>query len=263
MSRRRSHPPISLFSFQDIIMSVVGVVILITLILLLHFVSQMLAAPPEPTITEEELRQQIASLKPIQAKLRDSVSYLQQLREESEVFTPSQDEVDALQSAVTQLETDIALTEKTIEEIKKRIDELQNDPAKQQLFETQQEVKRLTDLIAGLRPRAGQSGVQMRVVTPKNTDKEAFIVDYGSGIITVIPADGSSKRTFASAAQFNNWVSGRDPKKEHYVVYVRPSRFREHNASGRHNPIVTNLREKGFDVGFQVIGERTYLTLND
>ena len=257
MSRRRTNSPISLFSFQDIIMSVVGVVILITLILLLHLVSQMLAAPPEPTITEEELRQRIASLQPIQAELRDSIAQMQKCREESEIFTPSQDEVDAIQSTINQLETDIALTEKAIEEVKKRIDELQSDPASRQLSETQQEVKKLTDEIAGLKPRAGQFGVQMRIVAPKNTNKNAFIVDYGQGVISVIPVDGSPKQTFASAIQFNNWVSRRDPKKEHYVVYVRPSRF------GRHNTFVTDLRNKGFDVGFQVIGESTYLTLND
>ena len=264
MSRRKTHSPISLFSFQDIITAVVGVVILVTLILLLRLVSQMLAALPEPTITEEELRQRIASLKPIQEELRDSIAEMQQFREESEIFTPSQDDVDALQSTVTQLETDIALTEKAIEEIKKRIDELRNEPARRQLSETQKEVKKLTDEIAGLKPRAGQFGVQMNIVVPKNTDKKAFIVDYyGQGSVTVIPADGSPKLTFSSAAQFDNWASRRDPKKEHYVVYVRPSRFGEHNASGRHNKIVTNLREKGFDVGLQVIGEKTYLTLHD
>jgi uncharacterized coiled-coil protein SlyX len=263
MSRNKTHSPISLFSFQDIIMSVVGIMILITLVLLLHLVSQMFAAPPEPTITEEELRQRIASLKPIQAELRDSIAQMHRFREESEVFTPSQEEVDALQSAVTQLETDIALTEKAIEEIKKRIDELRNDPARRQLSEIQKEVKTLTDKIAGLRPHAGQAGVQMRVVAPKKTDKKAFIVDYGKGIITVIPADGSPKLTFPSADRFDAWVAERDPKKEHYVVYVRPSRFEEHNASGKHNRIVTNLRERGFDVGLQVIGEKAYLTLND
>jgi uncharacterized coiled-coil protein SlyX len=195
--------------------------------------------------------------------LLDSIAELQHARDESEVFTPTQDQIDAIQSTIERLETTVAFTEKRIDEVKKRIDELRNDPAFRQLVATQQEVEKLKNEMTGLNPHAGQPGVQMKIVAPKNTDKKAFIVDYSSGGITVLPTDGSPKQTFSSASQFNHWVSGRDPKKEHYVVYVRPSRFGEHDRSGRQNSIVTNLQKNGFDVGCQVIGERTNLTLKD
>ena len=48
-----------------------------------------------------------------------------------------------------------------------------------------------------------------------------------------------------------------DYAKEHFVVYVRPSRF------GQHDEIVKDLRARGFDVGLQVIGEKTSLSIND
>ena len=263
MSQRRTRTPISLFSFQDIITSVVGVMLLIVLILLLQLISRMLAAPPLPTMTEQEIRQQIASLKPVLMELQDSIVELRRVREQSEILTPSQEQIDAVRSTIDMLETDMAATDNIIEGIKNRVDELRNDPARQQLSATQRDVEKLKNEITGLKPHAGQPGVQMRIVAPKNADKRAFIVDYSSGGITVFPADGSPKQTFSSTSQFNNWVSGRDPKTEHYVVYVRPSRFNEHDRSGRNNRIVTNLLEKGFDVGSQVIGEGTHLTLKD
>jgi len=52
-------------------------------------------------------------------------------------------------------------------------------------------------------------------------------------------------------------VSKRNYNTEHFVVYVRPSRF------GQQDDIVKDLRARGFDVGLQVIGEKTNLSLTD
>ena len=286
MSRHRTRTRISLFSFQDIITSVVGVVLLITLILLLQLISQMSAAPPSPAITVRELRQQISDIQPVLAELQDSIAVLHRAREQSEIFTPSQDQTDALQSTVDRLETNVAIAEKRIEEIKKRIDELKNDPAIRRLSETEREIDELTDKIAEMQQQtkgitddaaalqakiqelkskntaldqqiASSAALQLKVTVPKDTDKTAFILDYGQGTITVIPTDGSANQRFSSRSQFANWVSRRDHDTEHFVVYVRPSRF------GQHDDIIKDLRARGFDVGLQVIGERTNLSLND
>jgi len=275
-----------LFSFQDIITSVVGVVLLITLILLLQLISQMSAAPPSPTMTVQELRQQISDIQPVLAELQDSIAVLHRAREQSEIFTPSQDQTDALQSTVDRLETNVAIAEKRIEETKKRIDELKNDPAIRRLSETEREIDELTDKIAAMQQQtkeitddaaalqakiqelkskntaldqqiASSAALQLKVTVPKDTDKTAFILDYGQGTITVIPTDGSANQRFSSRSQFANWVSQRNYATEHFVVYVRPSRF------GQHDDIVKDLRARGFDVGLQVIGEQTNLSLND
>jgi cell division protein FtsL len=286
MTRRKTDSPISLFSFQDIIMSVVGIVILITLILLLQLVSQMLAAPPTPTITVQEVQQQIADMQPVLTELQNSIADLHHAKEQSEVFTPSQDQVDALQSTVHRLETNVALAEKKIDEIQKSIDELQNSPAIRQLAKTEQDIIDQTDKLADMKQQtkdvadntielqakilelkakntaldqqvASSAAVQLKVTIPQDSDKTAFILDYGDGKINVIPTDGSRKQTFSSQSQFFTWAGQRDYKTEHFVVYVRPSRF------GRQDEIIKNLRARGFDVGLQVIDEKTDLTLND
>ena len=268
-------------------MSVVGIVILITLILLLQLVSQMLAAPPSPVLTEQELRQRIAALQPVLKEIQDSITELQRAKDQSEVFTPSEERVDALQSTLERLESEIAHSEKRIQEIKNRTDTLQNSPAIRQLEKTQQEVQALTEISAeaarqteialentrkiqekvqelkaknaGLDTQlAGQAAIQLKVTIPAESGKTAFILDYGQGTINVIPTDGSPLQTFSSRSQFSAWVSRRDYAKEHFVVYLRPSRFGELG-----DAIIKELQVKGFDVGLQVIGEKTSLFLND
>jgi phage shock protein A len=286
MSRRSNQNPVSLFSFQDIITSMVGIVLLITLILILQLMSQMSAAPPTPTRTVQELRQQIAEMQPVLTELQDALAELYRVREQSEVFTPSQERTDALQSTVDRLETNVAAAEKKIDEIKKRIDELQNSPAFRKLTETQQEIDALAAALAGLQQQtkqmtddaaalqakiqelkakntaldqqiANNPALKLTVTVPQESDKMAFILDYGQGTITVIPTDGSPQQKFSSRSQFSSWVSRRDYQKEHFVVYVRPSRF------GQYEDIIKELRAKGFDVGLQVIGEKADLSLGE
>jgi hypothetical protein len=97
---------------------------------------------------------------------------------------------------------------------------------------------------------ANRAIMQLNITVPADTDKAVFIVDYGQ-TITVIPLDGSPRQTFSTQNAFLNWVNGRDRNKEHYVVYVRPSRF------GQYLGMRDGLFSRGFTVGLQVIGEGT------
>ena len=275
MSPRRTQTRISLFSFQDIITSVVGVMLLIVLILLLKLVSQMFAAPPSPTMTEQEIRQQIDSIQPVLMELQDSIVELRRARDQSEVLTPSQEQIDAVRSTIDMIETSVAATDKRIEEIKKRVAELQNDPVMPQLEKVQAEIDHLIDKLAKLTKDKAtlekelqnlkdQNAAQnqqitgrVKVVFKKDTNKTAFIVDYknvsGRDTIAVYREDGSSERTFSSQVAFFEWMDGRNRNAEHFIVYIRPSRFAQYNR------IIEVLRLMKFDVGLQVIGEDTNL----
>jgi archaellum component FlaC len=261
-----------LFSFQDIITSVVGVMLLIIVILLLQLISQMFAAPPSPTMTEQEIRQQIDSIQPVLTELHDSIVELSRARDQSEVLTPSQEQIDAVRSTIDRLETNVAATEKKIEEVQQRIATLQNHPALPQLEQLQQEVDKLIgeldkqpkDLATLQREnqslktqRAQPTPASAGVSVTNTTTKTVFIVDYqnvgGQDRITVHPEDGSPRQTFASRTQFTNWLSSRNPNRDHFMVYVRPSRY------GQYRTIINDLRSRGFSRGLQTIGEETAL----
>ena len=278
MSRRTSSP-ISLFSFQDIITTVVGVMLLIILILLLQLISQMFAAPPVPTMTEEEIKQQIEEVKPVLTKLENSIAELQLARERSEVRTPSQEEIDAVRSTIDQLKTNVAATDKRIEEIQKRIEELQNNPVMPQLEKMEQEVVSLNKQHAELTQQTGgitalqreerilsnQNTVQnqqvanrVKTIVVNETNKTPLIVDFGGTVggrspISVHREDGSQERTFSSQTDFFVWANGKNPSRDHFVIYVRPSRF------GQERRVIEVLRTMKFEVGLQVIGEKTNL----
>ena len=276
MSRQRNSSPVSLFSFQDIITTVVGVMLLIILILLLQLVSQMFAAPPVPTMTEEEIKQQIEEIKPVLTELQDSIVELRHARDQSEVQTPSQEQIDAVRSTIDTLETDVAETEKKIEVIKKRIEDLQNNPAMPQLEKMEQDVEKLISELARqpksiavlqteIRNLNTENTAQdqhvasrVKVIIRKDTNKTAYIVDYksvsGRDTITVHREDGSLAQTLSTQQGFFEWVDGqRNHNTDHFVVYVRPSRFSQYSR------MIEVLRSMKFDVGLQVIGESTDL----
>ncbi|MDR0520388.1 MAG: hypothetical protein LBH00_00895 [Planctomycetaceae bacterium] len=279
---KREKNPISLFSFQDIIMSVVGIVILMTLILILQLVSRMSAAPPSPVISVQELKQQIDALHAVKTELQNAVAELHQAREQSESVTPSQEKIDALQSTVARLESDIAATEKKLDETQKKSAELRKNPAMQEIADLQQEIKKQHDTIAELEKQKKDISVtetelqakvqelraknaalaqkiaehvspQVKVTIPQDMEKTAYILLYGQGTISVIATDGSPRQTFSSASRFYDWAGKRNTAKEFFVIYVRPSRF------GQQDEVIKNLQARGFEVGLQVIGEKTDL----
>jgi hypothetical protein len=100
-------------------------------------------------------------------------------------------------------------------------------------------------------------GVTKKVfVTPHpSTDKTPYILIYGQGKITVLSQADPNGQSFTSRTAFFAWVAGRDRKTEYIVLYVRPSRFEEYES------ILTELRKLGFDVGLQVLGEKTEISL--
>jgi len=226
-------------------------------------------------MTAEEIRRQIGSIRPVLTELQNAIVELRRARDQSEVLTPSQKQIDAVRSTIDIIETNVAATDKRIEEIKKRIAELKNDPAMPQLEKMQTEIDNLTDKLAKQtkskatlekeiqdlkdknKAQDQQITGRVKVVFKKDTNKTAFIVDYknvsGRDTIAVYREDGSSERTFSSQVAFFEWMDGRNRNNEHFIVYIRPSRFTQYNR------IIEVLRLMKFDVGLQVIGEDTNL----
>lgn len=286
MVRRRSESAISFFSFQDVIMSVVGIVILITMILILKLIAQTtLAAASASSVDVSELQRQVEAMRPILREIQDEVVVLHRLKNEANVWVPSQDEIDAVKMSLEQLEADAVAMKTKTENARQRNEELKHDPKIQQLAETaarveklQEEVETLEqenekrkkeakDLQAKVTPLrekikdldldiAADVSKQLKVKVPTHQDKTAFILLYGDGVIDILPTDGSAKRSFRSRSDLDRWIGGCDKNKEYFVVYVRPSRF------GEHEKIVQELKKQGFEVGLQVIGEETDFILN-
>jgi uncharacterized phage infection (PIP) family protein YhgE len=282
MRRHRNESPISFFSFQDIIMSVVGIVILITLLLILKLITQMsLAEPvPESTVSVQELTELIESLKSSLHEIQDEITVMYKKQQDSQVWTPTQDQIDALQMATERLEAEITEIMQTIENATKNLEQLKQNQSLKLAEEKEKQIKQLKELLEQLKTQnkelaqqqkelqtkeeelqqnnaeldkklVAENIPQLHISSVKTTDKTPYVFIYGQNGIDVISIDGSVKKTFTSQKQFYSWADTCNQKTEYFVLFVRPSKF------DRYEEVLGDLRLKGFDVGLQVIGETT------
>ncbi|MDR0392146.1 MAG: hypothetical protein LBH59_09585 [Planctomycetaceae bacterium] len=283
MRRYKHESPISLFSFQDIIMSVVGVVILITLLLILKLITQ----PPTSsvsTISARELREQIESLSPVLLEIQNEIEQQNKHQIESTITPQTKDQIDALIYTIKRIDAECVELDKAIQNAKLRSESLKNDLKSKTSPNNKEQIKKMKEQLDQLKTEMDELTVQekklqatateltlkkqewekkitvvqqLNVTVQKSSDKKAFICVYGEDGLTVIPTDGTPQKKFTSQSEFYQWVDSRNNKTEHFVIYFRPSRF------GRYKEILDRIRVKGFAVGSQVIGETTNLINNN
>jgi len=267
-------------------MSVVGIIILVTLLLILKLISQMAVAEPieVPEITEAELNGRIESLEQNRREIESELARLNQAKQTETPYIPSLSQIDTLRASVERLKADtenikedirktqdrqneinnnaaaklIAELEKNISELEQQHTELQNQSSEQI-----QRQKDLQTTIGELKKQLAELDSQLSVemakkifaIPNKATDKTPYILVYGQGPITVLSENDPMEQTFASTTAFLKWVDERDRKTEYIVLYVRPSRF------GDYKNVLDGLKRREFDTGLQVLGEDTEITL--
>jgi septal ring factor EnvC (AmiA/AmiB activator) len=286
MRQQRNKSPVSLFSFQDVIMSVVGIVILITLILILKLITQMSSAALPSTVDVAEIQQEIESFRKMLRQIQDETVKLHQAKKNETAWIPLPEEADTLKQQVENLEKDVDDIEKKVSEAEQHGEELKHCPAVQLWEEKQKTVQNLQEQLKELLKKndelkdeettltaqrddvntklreldkelAKDITTSLKVKIPKQSDKNAFIVLYGAGKIVLLPTDGSPERTFTSKSAFEQFAKTRDKNKEYFVMYIRPSRF------DRYEEIMNYLKSLGFDTGLQVIGEKTEFNITN
>lgn len=279
MTRRRSESSISFFSFQDIIMSVVGIMILIALILILKLIAQTTqAAAPSLDITE--LQHRLAVIRLTLQEFQEDIAKLQSMKAGAYAWVPTQEEMDAAQTSAQRMEAEVVAMASRLKTAQEQKEKLKLDPMIQEITQAESRIaalqaarqdliqqsetfkeeerelqteavplrKKTRELDAALNAQVVQ---QLKVKVPVQQDKTAFILLYGNGVIDVLPTKGTPRTSFRSRSAFEQWIEKRNKSTEYFVVYVRPSRF------GEHEKMVQDLKGKGFEVGLQVIGETT------
>lgn len=260
-------------------MSVVGIVILITLLLILKLIAQSTESPPI-TASAQELQEQIDSLSPVLAEIQNEITQQHQAKLVSIVTPQTQDQIDALLAANKRLDAECVELEKEIEDEKDRAEILKNDLKLKSLPDDESRIKEMQEQLNRLKAEseellkqekvlqsdyaelmsknqeltitaAAAAPQQLNVTVQKRPDKTTFLCVYGQDGLTVIPTNGAAQKTFTSQSNFYQWIDSRNTATEHFVIYFRPSRF------GRYREIIDRIKIKGFDVGYQVIGETT------
>jgi exonuclease VII large subunit len=265
-------------------MSVVGIMILITLLLILKLITQ----PPTDTaavttVSARELQEQIESLSSILQEVQNEISQQNQTKLDSIITPQTKNQIDALLTTIERLNTECNEINKEIqneksqtENLKKNLKSISSHNDKNQIEQlkeqldtlkiendklTEQEEKLKTiddELELKLKNQKFENKIvdsiqQLNINVQKKQEKTAYICVYGQDGLTIIPTNGTPQKNFTLQSEFYQWMDSRNKTTEYFVIYFRPSRFE------RYKDILDHIKNKGFDVGYQVIGETTYL----
>lgn len=264
MRRKRSNQvPITLFSFQDIITSVTAILLLLTLLLAFELVQK--AAVARATQPQQVAEQVTESLQDIESQLRELQTKLASQGKLASDLAKSekpeiQQQLDSVNTEISRLTSEI-----------KRLDALKREVAKESarrktdLRTRDKDRKKLADI------RNEQQQVQKETEELRNSNRRFFRVTpvsgkapwlveiAGSRVLVAQMGSESTSRQFdatllsSAGSEFVNWAKSLSPESDYFVLAIRPSGVKEFRE------VLERLRERGFAVGFELLGEKDEL----
>lgn len=255
-TRRANTDAFSLFAFQDIITSVTGIMILVTLIFSLELTRE------RPQLTTKSVSS-IEDPSPSVDDLRDQLTALQAIFDENQVMLQSIAAMPAAEVAELEatLKERLASIEAFSQETASANDQLRSDVSRttsavETSLETLQslsnELKRLQEEIS----TTSKSSVVVYNPDPAAT-KSAWLVDLGKARIRVFALAGGSTRIFPNGIAgevpngFIDWARQRDNSQEYFVLLLRPEVIELYD---KLHPLLEGM---GFDLGFDLIDNDT------
>lgn len=237
--RKKTLTPFSLFAFQDIITSVCGIIVLVTLLLTLELSTRVVSADLK-VFSREDSDELKAALENAEARLKDAEEKLQSERavlgnvpwelrkvtveELEQEITDRQNELEKLKRGNeslaqkhSEMREELNKKQKRDEETKKRIGSLRNQIAQ---LETELNSKR---------QEAEQNGESTTIIySSRDSMRKPYLVDISGSEIkaTLISTEGNDSRVFQGTGysrDFITWAKEKDPSKYYYVFVIRPS----------------------------------------
>jgi hypothetical protein len=256
---RRRGNPFTLFSFQDIITSVMGIILLAALLLAVELVTRT-ATNASTSVVQEAAEEIDSRLQAIRTDVAELQTELTSLREQAlaQAATVTADAEFVASVAQTQLER----LEAELAQMTAHVDERKRELAKLDArgFERRRDRQKLEALEAEIR----QNDEQLEELRKSNRlffnpvpgfSKRPWLVDLSAESITVGPMageEGSSptvEHIFLSDADFLDFADRLSSESEYFIVLVRPSGVE------RFHVILDELRSRDFDLGFDVVAE--------
>lgn len=260
MGRRgQNSTPISLFSFQDIITSVTGIMILVTLMMTLELVQRTMTSPAVQTavVTSEvetrtqQMRQRIEELKGELERRRLASEVLQGIDPRN------------LAERLQEVERTAARVEQDVERIRTTAEQAErnHERAKQTQTETErkrQQQKTLEEQLAAAADELEQLKKTNRRIynLDQGTAKKPWLIDVSARElrtaqvgVTAAPTVLRGNSPVELIAQLSAWLAARDPATEYLVLLIRPS------AAELYVALRGEVERQGFELGFDLLGE--------
>ena len=249
--RTRKSSAFSLFAFQDIITSVTGIMILVTLTLALELLQRKEGSPSQRTAevvpqlraaalaNEDEIRR-------LDQRLRQGLAALEQL-------APIDDD---------QVRRQLADLQRLNEELDKEVKQLaqQGESSLQRKTEIEAEKRRrasdsqtLQQLLAEVEAKRQQieklRKTNRTIFNPTpGQAKSPWLVEVDGEGFTVAPwGKAAPPQRFRNSSQLKSFAAGRNRDAEYFVLLVKPDGVEDFGRA------LHALREAGFDVGFDLL----------
>ncbi len=252
--RRSTQAAFSLFSFQDIITAITGIMILITLILAVELITRTESAPPVQTaqqieITEmsvEELQVEITSYRKKLESMNDSYEDLPSL-DSSELEQMAK----GLQVSVQRLQSDTRVL-KQKQTSKQKLLKSSEQQGHQELTVKKKEIAEIEQQITELEQQLAELDKSNRVFFQSGAQgKKMWLIEVtAAGFMAAEVGVNAPPTSFATVGALANWLASQDITATAIYLTVKPSGVKNYELCKE------EIKKTRIDVGFQVVGEQ-------
>lgn len=256
--RRRgsSAATISLFSFQDIITSVIGIMVLLMMVLAVELVSRKQASPVVQTeFIIQALLAEITNVDSQIDRLRDN-SIADELNSLASLSPTAVDrERFDLNSSFQSIVSEFSSNQKEIARLQASLREVEDLYASRSSL--QSSVKSTQAQIDDIERRRAKIAAGNRLIfNPQSGGKSAWLVEIGGDNIKVAQAGANLPPIVFEAPDAKirlkstiEWAKSRSRGAEYFVILLKPS------ALGVRHELETELRGAGFDLGWELLDD--------
>lgn len=261
MRRRRGNvSAISLFAFQDIITSVVGIFILIIICMVLQLrETQTASGSPvqnyqELLETQQKIIQESQSLSKSMSQLMESLSNAKGTNRFSEQLAAQE-----LESMERMMRERLQRAEKELIEVTKAREETEKDKERLQIDQAAlgpelEEMKAIQDQLSRMQQEMQQIETENPMVFSKTNlnGRPLCILELKGGTIQWQATTTGEKRTWALPAERNallQWLGSNEAGRWHFLILLKPS------GANEFAQIRQTLKDANVKLGFDVVGE--------
>lgn len=251
MRRRQHGNPLSLFSFQDIITSVTGILILLAIMLAIAVIRQKDAAPVVDASAElDTLSEQAKTLEAEVAQLGAIVTETdaQLAKWSGRTLEELQTEHASLLASRSHEESKLKQKDQTVSDARQRLQLVAADP---QIAKLKKAIAEAERQLSELKKKQDELTSGKRVVYHfRNTTSRPWLVEIAKDRIRVGRAGEKAKpQDFTTYGQFVSFVQGQPDDDRYFVLILKPSGI------DNHEQIRAELESLDVEIGTELIGE--------
>jgi len=260
--RRNGAETINLFSFQDIMVSVIGMLFFVVILLSLSIVTEVLPASADQSVGQRTA--DMAFLRTKAQELRDERSALEAriVRISEKLIQATAIDPQATLAKLRQMQSNLSALYKTIGEEEAALQDMiaRADPRRRYIEEKRKRLQEVQNKIAQCRAKLKglQSAPRLAFIIDEHPDRlEPWLLEVSKNRVRVGAKDGGSSvvEFHAKTAQkrlklFLAWAKNQDQKMHYFVILLKPS------AVEQFEEFQENLKKMGFDIGLDLLPEK-------